>query len=81
VNPDELRQAKLEVSGRLRSMLRESGDPSSMRHFDVDAWVEEWLRLPMVELKGKSPEQMLRRANGLAVVVHLLERMRGGLCA
>lgn len=69
------------VLAKVRAMLRESGDPTLTRRFDLDAWLDEWMLDPMVELKGKSPAQVLRHANGLATVELLLERMRGGVCA
>lgn len=62
-------------------MLRESGDPTLTRRFDLEAWADEWMLAPMIELNGKSPAQVLRYASGWATAERLLERMRGGVCA
>lgn len=69
------------VSAKVRAMLRESGDRPLSRRFDVEAWVDEWMRLQLPELGGKSPAQVLRRPSGLPSVERVLERMRGGLAA
>lgn len=69
------------VLAKVRALLRDSGDPTMSRCFDLDAWVDEWMLTPMIELNGKSPAQVLRQVNGRASVDLLLERMRGGVCA
>lgn len=69
------------VLAKVRALLRDSGDPTLIRRFDLEAWADEWMLAPMIELNGKSPAQVLRHANGRATVELLLERMRGGVCA
>ena len=77
----ECRPGRGFVLAKVRALLRDSGDPTLSRRFDLDAWADEWILAPMIELNGKTPAQVLRYANGWATVERLLERMRGGVCA
>jgi hypothetical protein len=78
--PGHLR-GRRRISAKLRALLRESGDPSLLHRFDVEAWAGEWMLLPLPDLNGKSPAQVLRQPSGWAIVERVLERMRGGVCA
>ena len=40
--------------------------------FDVDAWLQEWLRLPQPALGGVAPMEMLNSGSGIEHVVRLL---------
>lgn len=78
---NEHRPGRRLLLAKVRALLRDSGDPTLSRRFDLDAWADEWILVPMIELNGKTPAQVLRFANGWATVERLLERMRGGVCA
>jgi hypothetical protein len=69
------------VSAKARAMLRESGDRPSSRRFDIEALVDQWMQLPLPELDGKTPAQVLQRVRGWPSVELVLERMRSGMCA
>lgn len=75
------RRDRSRVAATLRALLLESGDEARLRGFDIDAWIDEWMRVPLPELGGRSPAQAMRRAGGWPLVERALERMRGGLCA
>ena len=73
--------AFLRVAATLRRLLKESGDPEQLTHFDQEAWLSQWMRQALPELGGKSPAEMLRNPEGQRAVEQVLERMRGGLPA
>lgn len=71
----------LRVMATLRRALEESGDPEQVAGFDLEAWLAQWLREPLAELRNKTPAQMLRNADGQRALEQVIERMRGGLPA
>jgi putative toxin-antitoxin system antitoxin component (TIGR02293 family) len=73
--------AFLRVAATLRRLLKESGDSEQLTHFDLEAWLSQWMRQALPELGGKSPAEMLRNPEGQRAVEQVLERMRGGLPA
>lgn len=79
--PRNFAPVRSRLSAKLQAMLRESGEDAMLKNFGVEAWVDEWMRLPLPELNGKSPVQALRYAGGWASVVRVLEAMRSGACA
>jgi hypothetical protein len=72
---------RFEGQERVSAKVRESGDRRSSRRFDVEAWVDQWMQLPLPKLSGRTPAQVLQRINGWPSVELVLERMRGGMCA
>jgi putative toxin-antitoxin system antitoxin component (TIGR02293 family) len=71
----------LRVMATLRRALDESGDPAQLVSFDQEAWMAQWLKEPLAELKNKTPAQMLRNSEGQRALAQIIERMRGGLPA
>jgi putative toxin-antitoxin system antitoxin component (TIGR02293 family) len=71
----------LRVMATLRRALEESGDPERLAHFDLEAWLAQWLKEPLAELKNKTPAEMLRNSDGQRALEQIIERMRGGLPA
>ena len=71
----------LRVAATLRRLLEESGDPVKLTGFDLDAWLADWLREPLLNLGHRTPAELLRNPEGLLAVEQVLERMRGGLPA
>lgn len=74
-------RVRARVVARVRELLSVSGCNEGAHAFDLDAWVDEWMQLPMLELHGESPARVARHSGGWAHVEQLLERMTGGLCA
>ena len=65
------------VAAKVREML---GERISLAiSFDVDAWVENWLQLPLPQLGGRSPAEVIDGQDGWQAVETALESMRGGL--
>lgn len=73
--------ALLRLVATLRRLLAESGDAQALAQFDLEAWVARWLRLPLAEMGGKTPAELLRNPEGQRALEQVLERMRGGLPA
>ena len=73
--------ALLRLVATLRRLLAESGDAQALAQFDLEAWVARWLRLPLPEMGGKTPAELLRNPEGQRALEQVLERMRGGLPA
>jgi putative toxin-antitoxin system antitoxin component (TIGR02293 family) len=73
--------ALLRLVATLRRLLAESGDAQALAQFDLEAWVARWLRLPLPQMGGKTPAQLLRNPEGQRALEQVLERMRGGLPA
>jgi putative toxin-antitoxin system antitoxin component (TIGR02293 family) len=71
----------LRVMATLRRALDESGDPEQLAGFDLEAWLAQWLKEPLPELKNKTPAEMLRNPDGQRALAQIIERMRGGLPA
>jgi putative toxin-antitoxin system antitoxin component (TIGR02293 family) len=71
----------LRVMATLRRALDESGDPVLLAAFDQEAWMAQWLKEPLAELKHKTPAEMLRNSQGQRALAQIIERMRGGLPA
>ncbi len=59
----------------------QSGDAALVSEFDLEAWVSQWIRVPLRQLGGKTPAEMLRNPEGQRAVEDFLERMRAGLLA
>jgi len=60
---------------RVQLMVQESGNPEG---FDAAAWVARWIGRPVPALGGKTPNELLGTADGLATVEHLLSTMQSG---
>lgn len=71
----------LRVMATLQRALEESGDPEQMAAFDLEAWLAQWLKEPLAELRNKTPAEMLRNSEGQRALEQIIERMRGGLPA
>lgn len=71
----------LHIAATLRRLLEESGEPTQLKEFDLEAWLVEWMREELSELGGKTAAEMLRNPEGLRAVEQVLERMWGGLPA
>jgi uncharacterized protein (DUF2384 family) len=71
----------LHLVATLRRLLQESGDPEQLASFDLEAWVSEWLRVPLPEFGGRTPAQLLRNPEGQRALEGVFRRMRGGLPA
>jgi uncharacterized protein (DUF2384 family) len=89
---DEAREPLPEVAGHrvmaflrivagLKRLLDESGDPAQVATFDLEAWVNAWVREPIPEWGGKTPADLLRNPEGQRAIEALLDRFRGGLPA
>lgn len=65
------------VAAKVREMLGER--ISLATSFDVDAWVENWLQLPLPQLGGRSPAEVIDGPDSWQAVETALESMRGGL--
>jgi uncharacterized protein (DUF2384 family) len=73
--------AFLRIVARLKRLLDESGDPAQVADFDLEAWVNAWVREPLAEWGGKTPADLLRNPEGQRAIEALLDRFRGGLPA
>lgn len=73
--------ALLRLVATLRRLLAESGDAQAVAQFDLEAWVARWLRIPLPQMGGKTPAELLRNPEGQRALEQVLERMRGGLPA
>jgi putative toxin-antitoxin system antitoxin component (TIGR02293 family) len=73
--------ALLRIIATLQRLLEESGDRQAVASFDLEGWVSEWIHIPLPQLDGKTPAEMLRNPEGQRAVEDLIERMRGGLPA
>lgn len=71
----------LRVMATLQRALEESGDPEQVAAFDLEAWMAQWLKEPLAELRNKTPAEMLRNSEGQRALEQIIERMRGGLPA
>lgn len=71
----------LRVMATLQRALEESGDPEQMAALDLEAWLAQWLKEPLAELRNKTPAEMLRNSEGQRALEQIIERMRGGLPA
>lgn len=74
-------RVRARVVARVRELLSAGGCNEGVHAFDLDAWVDEWMQLPMQELHGESPARAARSSRGRVHVEQLLDRMTGGLCA
>jgi Protein of unknown function (DUF2384) len=75
----KISEARADLLSELHRMFKESGDVSS--DIDLAAWLNCWIKEPLLELGGATPVRALRTASGRRQVKLLLERMRGGLPA
>lgn len=69
------------IVGSLRTLLHAGSSEAGAHMVDVEAWVEEWIQLPPLELYGESPALALRHRGRWARIGRVLERMAGGVCA
>ncbi len=67
------------IAAKVSQVLAESGDPALARGFDIEAWVERWMREPRPELGNQTPEEAMTRPDGWAAVEGLLDSMGGGV--
>ena len=76
VPPPSQARARSRILGKVRKMRLESN--SSDGDFDVEAWVDRWLELPLMELGDKKPSDLFETQEGLSAVEAILDSMRGG---
>jgi len=67
------------IAAKVSRMLAENGDPALARGFDIEAWVDRWMRERRPELGNQTPEQAMARPDGWAAVEGLLDSMGGGV--
>jgi putative toxin-antitoxin system antitoxin component (TIGR02293 family) len=65
----------LQLVGRVRRMVEESGDPEG---FDAARWVSGWLDTPLGSLGGQRPADLMDTADGRALVMSLVGQMQAG---
>jgi putative toxin-antitoxin system antitoxin component (TIGR02293 family) len=65
----------LQLVGRVRRMVEESGDPDG---FDAARWVSAWLDAPLGSLGGRRPADFMDTADGRALVLSLVGQMQAG---
>ncbi|MGX5672464.1 antitoxin Xre/MbcA/ParS toxin-binding domain-containing protein [Thermomonas fusca] len=63
--PPELRKIRDDLSAALA--LNDAPED-----FDIDAWLQEWLRLPQPALGGVAPMDMLNSRSGIEQVTRIL---------
>lgn len=66
------------VLAKVRQMLDESGDSARASRFDVERWVEVWMRTRQPALSGRTPAEMIQLHDSWDRVEALLEQMRDG---
>jgi len=66
------------VLAKVRRMLDESGDAARAARFDVERWVEVWMRTRQPALSGRTPAEMIQLHDGWDQVEALLDQMRDG---
>jgi hypothetical protein len=71
----------LRIATKVRRMLAESGDPALAAGFNIEAWVNRWMREPRPELGNQTPEQAMARPEGWTAVESLLDSTRSGVFA
>ncbi len=71
--------ARWRIAEKVRLLLKESGSRHPPEGFDAVRWAEDWMNIPLHELKGRTPAQATFMDEGWPMVESLLDRMGGGL--
>lgn len=67
-----------QLVGLVEEMIGESGGPKS---FDAAAWVGEWITRPQPALGNREPAELLDTAEGLQLVMQVLQQSQTGAYA
>ncbi len=69
IKPIHLPPELIKIRGELAAVLALDNAPWD---FDIDAWLQEWLRLPQPALGGVAPMDMLNSRSGIEHVTRIL---------